>query len=77
VEDLLSNVFYVSGKSTQVDNFIQNRTVVSRQTINDIKTVVVEGDINAENQTPGLNFSPLTIQKLFIHLTYDQSGQEH
>lgn len=77
VEELLSNVFYVSGKSAQVDNFIQNRTIVSSQTINDIKTVVVEGDPNVEHQLPGLNFSPLTIQKLFIHLTNDQSRQEH
>ena len=46
------------------------------QTVNDLKTAVVEGDLNAEKQSPGLRFSPLTIQKLFIHLTDEQSEQE-
>ncbi len=69
VEELLANVFYVSGKSAQVDEFIQNRTVLGYQAVNDLKTAVVEGDMNAEKRSPGLRFSPLTIQKLFIHLT--------
>ena len=76
VEELLSNVFYVSGKSDQVDNFIQNRTVIACQTLNDLKTVVVEGHLNTEKRLPGLSFSPLTIQKLFIYLTNDESEQE-
>ena len=76
VEALLSNTFYVSGKSTRVDAFIQNRTVMGCQAVNDLKTAVVEGDLNAEKRSPGLRFSPLTIQKLFIHLTDDKSEQE-
>ena len=76
VEELLSNAFYVSGKSARVDEFIQNRRVMGCQTVNDLKTAVVEGDLNAEKQPPGLRFSPLTIQKLFIHLTDDQREQE-
>ena len=76
VEALLSNAFYVSGKAAQVDTFIQNRTVIGLQTINDLKTAVVEGDLSAEQQVPGLNYSSLTIQKLFIHLTDDQNEQE-
>jgi len=71
IEELLSNVFYVSGKSSRVDKFIQNRTVMGCQAVNDLKTAVVEGDLNAEKRLPGLSFSPLTIQKLFIHLTND------
>ncbi len=76
VEELLSNAFYVSGKSAGVDAFIQDRTVMSSQVVNDLKTAVVEGDLSAEKPSPGLRFSPLTIQKLFIHLTDDQSEQE-
>ena len=71
VEELLSNAFYVSGNSARVDEFIQNRTVMGCQAVNDLKTAVVEGDLNAEKRLPGLSFSPLTIQKLFIHLTND------
>ena len=76
VEDLLSNAYYVSGHSTRVDAFIQDRTVIGSQTVNDLKTAVVEGDLNAEKRSPGLTFSAVTIQKLFIHLTDDKSEQE-
>ena len=76
VEALLSNAFYISGNSAQVDAFIQNRTVMGSQAVNDLKTAVVEGDLNAEKPSTGLRFSSLTIQKLFIHLTDDQSEQE-
>jgi len=76
VETLLSNAFYVSGKSQQVDAFTQNRKVMSSQVVNNMKTAVVEGDPGDEKQLQGLRFSPLTIQKLFIHLTTDQNRQE-
>jgi ABC-2 type transport system ATP-binding protein len=76
VEDLLTNVFYVSGKSTRVDEFVKNRTVIGCQTVDDLKTAVVDGDLSKEKRTPGLNYSSLTIQKLFIHLTNDENEQE-
>ena len=76
VDELLSNVFYVSGRSAQVDEFIQNRTVIGYQTVNELKTAVVEGNLNAEKRSPGLNFSALTMQKLFIHLTNDEGEWE-
>ncbi len=76
VEELLSNTFYVSGKSAQVDQFLKERVVLDCQMVNDLKIAVVEGDLNVEKELPGLSFSPLTIQKLFIHLTNDQNEQE-
>ena len=76
VEDLLSHAFYVSGNSTRVDEFVINRTVMGCQTVNNLKTAVVEGDLNCEKPSSGLYFSPLTIQKLFIHLTGDKREQE-
>jgi ABC-2 type transport system ATP-binding protein len=76
VEDLLSNVFYVSGKSTRVDEFVKNRTVIGYKTVDDLKTAVVDGDLSKEKRSPGLNYSSLTIQKLFIHLTNDKNEQE-
>ncbi len=71
VSDLLSNAFYVSGKSEQVEKFIQNKTVIGCQAVLGLKTAVVEGNMNAEKPSTGLRFSPITIQKLFIHLTND------
>ena len=76
MEELLTNTFYVSGKSAQVDQFLKERVVLDCQMVNDLKIAVVEGDLNAEKELPGLSFSPLTIQKLFIHLTNDQNEQE-
>ncbi len=71
VEDLLSSAFYVSGKAGQVDEFIKDRTVLSCETVNNMTTAVVEGNMKAEKRSPYLMFSSLTIQKLFIHLTKD------
>ncbi|MCP5096983.1 MAG: ABC transporter ATP-binding protein [Chloroflexi bacterium] len=76
IDTLLANVFYVSGRSAQVDEFIQNRTVLGHQTINELKTAVIEGNLPAEKQQPGLSFSSLTMQNLFIHLTNDKSEWE-
>jgi ABC-2 type transport system ATP-binding protein len=77
VDELLANVFYVSGKSVQVDEFVKNRTILGYQAMNGLKTAVVAGTLNPEKQPPGLNFSALTMQKLFIHLTADKSEWEH
>ena len=45
--------------------------------MNDLKTAVVEGDLENENPFPGLRFSKPTIQKLFIHLTDSENEQEY
>ncbi len=76
VDDLLLNVFYVSGKSNQVEQFINKRIILSCQTVNGLKTAVIEGDLSNEKRLPGLRFSPLSIQKLFIYLTNDNIEQE-
>lgn len=76
VEDLLARVFYVSGKSDAVDKFIQKHKVLSSRSVQDLKTAVIEGDINTVKRVPALTYSPLTIQKLFIHLTSDKSEEE-
>jgi len=77
VDELLANVFYVSGQSAQVDEFLQNRTVLSLQTVNELKTAVVEGSLSQAKQVPGLKFSSLTMQNLFIHLTTDDGDEDY
>ena len=76
VDELLANVFYVSGNTNVVDEFIQNRKVLGLQRINGMKTAVIEGNISTEKQLPGLKFSTLTMQNLFIHLTDDDGEVE-
>ena len=77
VDALLANVLYVSGTPTQVDAFLQNRTVLSIQMINELKTAVVEGSLSTAKPYPGLKFSSLTMQNLFIHLTNDDGDEEY
>jgi len=75
VDELLANVFYVSGNATRVDEFIQNQQVLSSQTLNGMKTAVIEGNLTTADHVPGLNFSSLTMQNLFIHLTNDEGAE--
>jgi len=75
VEELLSHAFYVSGLKIRVDEFVKNRRVIGSQTVNNMKMAVVEGNLNDEEPSSGLQFFPLTIQKLFIHLTNDNGNR--
>ena len=76
VSELIENAFYVSGNTDRVNVFTENKTVIGSQTVNDLKTAVIEGNLNTQKPSPGLRFSPVTIQKLFFHLTNSQSEQE-
>ena len=76
VESMLENNFYVSGKADKVDEFSQNFKILSTQNFHELKTVVIEGDMSTVEQVPGLSFSKLTMQKLFIHLVGEQDNGE-
>jgi ABC-2 type transport system ATP-binding protein len=76
VEELLANAFYVSGKSDSVNKYIKDRTVISKQIVDNIATAVVDGELDKQSRTPDLHYSPISIQKLFIHLTNDKTEQE-
>lgn len=75
VDEMLANVFYVSGKSAQVDAFMTNRAIISQQVVGGLKTAVIDGQ-TPQQSVPGLNFSSLTMQKLFVHLTNDEDNLE-
>ncbi|MCK5147552.1 ABC transporter ATP-binding protein [bacterium] len=76
VEELLASAFYVCGQTARVDAFTEKYTTLGSRTIGDLKNVVVEGSLSTKDRIPGLSFSPLTIQKLFIHLTDSDIEQE-
>ncbi|MEM7117077.1 MAG: ABC transporter ATP-binding protein [Chloroflexota bacterium] len=75
VDEMLANVFYVSGKAAHVDAFVADDTVISQQAIGGLKTAVIDGT-PPHQPVPGLSFSSLTMQKLFIHLTNDEDSWE-
>ena len=76
VEDLLLKVFYVSGRAALVDDFIRSRQVIHTESVNDLKMAVIKGELNGEKRVSGLNFSPITVQNLFISLTNDTEKEE-
>ena len=69
VENILAGAYYVSGKKENVDSYLKDRKVISTETVNVLKTALVEGDFEGEKPLPGLKKFPVTMQKLFIHLT--------
>ena len=76
IEDLISKAFYVSGRTDRVNAFIQNRNVLRSEIVNELKAAVVEGELDSIEKQPGLSFSPITIQKLFIDLTRGSEDEE-
>lgn len=74
VDELLSQYYYASGRIDKVNAFAENRTVLGSRHVNNLKTIVVQGDLHEVVSIPGLQFSPLSIQNLFIHLT---SNEQH
>lgn len=77
VEELISNVFYVTGNPAKVEDFLKDRKVLASNEINRIKNAVVEGDVETERPRMGMKFSSLTIQKLFIYLTNSDEEAEN
>jgi ABC-2 type transport system ATP-binding protein len=76
IEDLLSKAFYVSGRTDRVNTFIQNQKVLRYEIVNEFKTAVIDGELDSVEKQTGLNFSPITIQKLFIDLTRGSEAEE-
>ncbi len=68
-ETIRSMGYSVSGKISDVDNFICGRDVMSEQTIGGLKTAYIKGDRTKTDIPASLETAPLSLQTLFIHLT--------
>lgn len=76
VEDILAGVVYVTGSTDKVRDFIKGSQVLHFRTLHDTATAVIEtGGINMQ-QVPGIRISPMTVRKLFIHLTSGRDNEE-
>jgi len=69
VEELLSKTFYVSGKADDVDVFVQNLPVLGSETIGHLKFAAVDAVLTDDMRRSGLDFTPVSIRKLFIYMT--------
>jgi len=68
-EDLLSQGYTISGKSSSVDSFIVDKNVIGIETIGGLKSAFILGNINKETIATDLEVTKLDLQKLFIQLT--------
>ncbi|MDQ0208520.1 ATP-binding cassette domain-containing protein [Alkalicoccobacillus murimartini] len=72
-EELLTEGVSVTGTTEKVDAWAAGKTILKEQTLGNTKSVMVFGSrTNAERQAAiesGLEFGPIALQDLFIHLT--------
>ncbi len=69
VEELLKNVYTVSGNASQVNLYLKDREVLGTDTIGGLMSAYVKGKPQRDNAPDGLEFSGMDLQKLFILLT--------
>lgn len=79
-EELLNNVYMVSGLSENVDMYIEGREIINIETLTNFKSATVLGEINRIDRTIaeslGLEFSKVELQNLFISLTNRGRGEK-
>ena len=71
-EELTHSGFTVSGKTAEVDAFLQVKEVIGADVIGGLKTAYVLGQV--DQPAGDLEISPLDLQKLFIQLTASPGG---
>lgn len=75
VEELLDNGYTVSGKGTDVDEYIKDKKVIGVDRIGSLKSACIEGRVTDRRLLPdGLEITPLDLQQLFTKLTDNQKG---
>ncbi len=68
-EELLGNVYTVSGTAAQVQEYLKEKKVLGTDSIGGLVSAYVEGRPQRESAPAGLEFGPMDLQKLFILMT--------
>ncbi|HHX60065.1 MAG TPA: ABC transporter ATP-binding protein [Epulopiscium sp.] len=68
-EELLSKGYTISGKTSLVDSYMEDKNVIGQDTIGGLKSVYILGDVNKSSIPAELEVTRLDLQKLFIELT--------
>lgn len=68
-EELLQNVYTVSGPVSQVNGYLQGRKTLGTDSLGGLLSAYVEGRPEKEKAPAGLEFSGMDLQKLFILMT--------
>lgn len=68
-EELLQNVYTVSGPVSQVNEYLRDRKTLGTDSLGGLLSAYVEGRPEKEKAPAGLEFSGMDLQKLFILMT--------
>ncbi len=68
-EELTAGIYTVSGPAAAVEEYIKGRKVMDVESIGGLRTACLEGTPEKADAAPGLEFSGIDLQKLFILLT--------
>ncbi|WP_163582906.1 ATP-binding cassette domain-containing protein [Gracilibacillus saliphilus] len=72
-EEVISQGVSVIGEKEKVDSFVNNRKILSTQSLGNTKSVMLYGNLSdtdtVEAEKLGLEIGPVSLQDLFIHLT--------
>lgn len=69
VEEVRSMGYSVSGKSADVDSFVNGKELMGEDVIGGLKTVYIKGRLGEAELPEGLTAEPMNLQNIFIHLT--------
>ena len=72
VDELIGSGYSVSGLKETVDRYCHDKNVIGYDTLHDIKIAYILGDKTKETGWENLNFSGMSLQKIFIKMTGDE-----
>ncbi|QQK80817.1 ABC transporter ATP-binding protein [Salicibibacter cibi] len=79
-ETLLDRGTTVIGEKSRVDQFTAGKKVLNEQSLGGTKSVMIydgfSDDERKEGKSLGLEFSPIALQELFIHLTEEEKHEQ-
>ena len=79
-EELLTEGLSITGSAEKIDTWTKGKTILKEQSLGNTKSSMIYGPItNADRETAsdsGLQFDPISLQELFIHLTEEGADSE-
>ncbi len=73
-ENLLNSGYTVTGKGKDIEQFIQDKNVLSENSLGGLRSVCILGKLNRAEVPDTLEITRLDLQKLFINLTREMEG---
>lgn len=79
-ERLAGRAYSVVGAASRIDAFAEGKRVLSRESMGSIASATILGEIGAQERREaadrGLEFAPVSLQQLIVHLTSGKNGEK-